>query len=69
MCWRRRYRWHHTAQDEGGNTNFAGTFPLWDILFGTFRMPAGQLPDNYGVDDQATFPREFAGQLAYPFRK
>ena len=63
------HRWHHTAQDEGGNTNFAGTFPLWDILFGTFRMPAGRLPDNYGVDDQATFPREFAGQLGYPFRK
>jgi sterol desaturase/sphingolipid hydroxylase (fatty acid hydroxylase superfamily) len=63
------HRWHHTALEEGGNTNFAGTFPVWDLLFGTFRMPAGRLPDNYGVDDQATFPREFAGQLAYPFRK
>jgi sterol desaturase/sphingolipid hydroxylase (fatty acid hydroxylase superfamily) len=32
----------------GGNTNFAGTFPLWDILFGTFRMQerhaAGPIP-------------------------
>jgi sterol desaturase/sphingolipid hydroxylase (fatty acid hydroxylase superfamily) len=63
------HRWHHTALEEGGNTNFAGTFPVWDLMFGTFRMPAGRLPDNYGVDDQATFPREFAGQLAYPFRK
>ena len=36
------HRWHHTAREEGGDTNFAGTFPLWDILFGTFRMPAGQ---------------------------
>ena len=33
------HRWHHTSREEGGNTNFAGTFPLWDILFGTFRMP------------------------------
>ena len=47
------HRWHHTALEQGGNTNFAGTFPLWDILFGTFRMPEGKLPDNYGVDDQA----------------
>ena len=47
------HRWHHTALEEGGNTNFAGTFPLWDILFGTFRMPENKLPDDYGMDDQA----------------
>lgn len=63
------HRWHHTSPEEGGNTNFAGTFPLWDILFGTWRMPEGVLPDNYGVDDQETFPKEIAGQLAYPFRQ
>jgi sterol desaturase/sphingolipid hydroxylase (fatty acid hydroxylase superfamily) len=63
------HRWHHTSRKEGGDTNFAGTFPLWDILFGTFRMPAGRLPDNYGIEDQASFPRELAGQLVHPFRK
>ena len=36
------HRWHHTSLEEGGNTNFAGTFPIWDILFGTFRMPEGR---------------------------
>jgi sterol desaturase/sphingolipid hydroxylase (fatty acid hydroxylase superfamily) len=63
------HRWHHTSREEGGDTNFAGTFPLWDILFGTFRMPHGALPERYGVDDQASFPREIVGQIAYPFRK
>lgn len=63
------HRWHHTGREEGGDTNFAGTFPLWDILFGTFRMPKGRLPDHYGIDDQASFPGEIIGQLAYPFRK
>jgi sterol desaturase/sphingolipid hydroxylase (fatty acid hydroxylase superfamily) len=63
------HRWHHTSREKGGDTNFAGTFPLWDILFGTFRMPKGALPDQYGVDDQSSFPREIIGQLAYPFRK
>ena len=53
----------------GGNTNFAGTFPIWDILFGTFRMPENRLPGQYGVDDQASFPAGIGGQLAYPFRK
>jgi len=62
------HRWHHTSLEQGGNTNFAGTFPLWDILFGTFRMPANELPEAYGIDDQA-FPTEIAGQLAYPFRQ
>jgi sterol desaturase/sphingolipid hydroxylase (fatty acid hydroxylase superfamily) len=62
------HRWHHTSQEEGGNTNFAGTFPAWDMLFGTFRMPEGRLPDNYGVHDQAV-PSEIGGQLAYPFRQ
>jgi sterol desaturase/sphingolipid hydroxylase (fatty acid hydroxylase superfamily) len=63
------HRWHHTSPEEGGNTNFAGTFPVWDILFGTWRMPEGVLPDNYGVDDQESFPTEIAGQIAYPFRQ
>src|SRR5258708_3603869 len=62
------HRWHHTSLEEGGNTNFAGTFPVWDILFGTFRMPEDRLPDNYGVDDQA-IPSEIGGPLAYPFRQ
>jgi sterol desaturase/sphingolipid hydroxylase (fatty acid hydroxylase superfamily) len=62
------HRWHHTALEEGGHTNFAGTFPVWDILFGTFRMPENRLPDHYGQDD-LTIPTEIAGQLVYPFRQ
>jgi sterol desaturase/sphingolipid hydroxylase (fatty acid hydroxylase superfamily) len=50
------HRWHHTTPNVGGNTNFAGTFPIWDILFRTFRMPVDRLPGQYGVDDQASFP-------------
>ena len=62
------HRWHHTALEAGGNTNFAGTFPIWDILFGTFRMPENELPAGYGVDDQEV-PSQIGGQLAYPFRQ
>jgi len=61
------HRWHHTAVNDGGNTNFAGTFPLWDLMFGTFRMPEGRLPDNYGKDEPE-MPGEFVGQVAFPFR-
>ncbi len=62
------HRWHHTAMDRGGETNFAGTFPIWDILFGTFRMPKDELPDNYGAEND-TVPSSIEGQLAYPFRQ
>ena|SRR5438477_6087791 len=62
------HRWHHTGVAEGGDTNFAGTFPLWDILFGTFRMPDGVLPKNYGAGDPA-MPGSFTDQLVYPFRR
>ncbi len=62
------HRWHHTALDRGGDTNFAGTFPVWDILFGTFRMPEGELPDNYGAEND-TVPQSIEGQLVFPFRQ
>src|ERR1700737_1560170 len=62
------HRWHHTSREEGGNSNFAGTLPVWDILFGTFRMPQGALPDNYGLDEDIV-PSEIVGQLAYPFQR
>jgi sterol desaturase/sphingolipid hydroxylase (fatty acid hydroxylase superfamily) len=60
------HRWHHTAADRGGEKNFAATFPMLDLLFGTFYMPAGELPDRYGIDDR-TFPTSFPRQLAHPF--
>lgn len=61
------HRWHHTRIDQGGGANFAPTFAIWDVLFGTFFMPAGELPARYGIDD-APFPSKFSSQLAYPFK-
>ncbi len=60
------HRWHHTALDRGGTRNFAGTFAIWDVLFGTYYMPKGQLPDAYGIGD-ASFPRGFGRQMLHPF--
>ena len=59
------HRWHHTAADRGGNKNFAGTFPIWDLMFGTFYMPENELPDAYGIDDQS-FPESFGAPDAVP---
>jgi sterol desaturase/sphingolipid hydroxylase (fatty acid hydroxylase superfamily) len=61
------HRWHHTAAARGGEKNFAGTFPIWDVLFATFYMPKSQAPDAYGVAEP--LPETFGAQLLYPFRR
>jgi sterol desaturase/sphingolipid hydroxylase (fatty acid hydroxylase superfamily) len=61
------HRWHHTAEERGGATNFAGTFPVFDLLFGTFRMPKDEMPSDYGISSK-DMPPSFAGQMMYPFR-
>lgn len=62
------HRWHHTGVDEGGDSNFASTFAIWDYLFGTFYMPEGVLPQEYGVDDPL-FPTTWHGQMIVPFKQ
>ena len=53
--------------ERGGEKNFAATFPVLDLIFGTFYMPK-QLPEAYGVSDKA-FPGGFGAQMIYPFRQ
>ncbi|HWA04208.1 MAG TPA: sterol desaturase family protein [Rhizomicrobium sp.] len=57
------HRWHHTRETVG--RNFAGTFSLWDWMFGTFHMPQGALPENYGIAD-SDVPESFGLQMLYP---
>jgi len=57
------HRWHHARAV--CDANFASTFPLWDVMFGTFHMPVGELPKDYGIDDQE-MPEGLVPQLLYP---
>lgn len=59
------HRWHHSKDLAARDRNFAPTFPVWDLMFGTYYMPRGVLPDDYGVGG---VPSHFLGQLIYPFR-
>lgn len=61
------HRWHHTTADQGGDKNFASTFPILDLMFGTFYMPKDRIPDAYGVADP--IPQGFGEQMLYPFRR
>lgn len=57
------HRWHH--EQSVVDKNFASTFSLWDLMFGTYYMPAGVLPQTYGIDDKA-MPEGLMPQLIYP---
>lgn len=60
------HRWHHTTEREAQDKNFSGMFPFWDVIFGTFYMPKGQIPVEFGVSEPV--PENFIGQLIYPFK-
>jgi sterol desaturase/sphingolipid hydroxylase (fatty acid hydroxylase superfamily) len=64
------HRWHHASDREAQDKNFAGFFPVWDLVFGTFHCPRRQ-PLAFGAvnADGSTVPPGFFAQLAYPFRE
>jgi len=62
------HRWHHTSEDEGLDKNFAGLLPIFDVVFGTYYMPKGRLPQAFGLKNEV-IPESFWRQLAYPFRR
>ncbi|HEY5711821.1 MAG TPA: sterol desaturase family protein [Allosphingosinicella sp.] len=63
----RFHHWHHGLEAEAVDKNFAIHFPLFDRLFGTFHMPPGRWPENYGVPEKV--PPGYWRQFFYPFQR
>ncbi|MEO7853816.1 MAG: sterol desaturase family protein, partial [Rubrivivax sp.] len=61
------HHWHRASDEEGIDKNFAAFLPLWDLLFGTARLPQ-HWPQRYGTVEFQP-PESYLGQLAYPFRR
>jgi sterol desaturase/sphingolipid hydroxylase (fatty acid hydroxylase superfamily) len=61
------HRWHHTHADEGGNANFAPTFPFIDVLFGTYYEQKDALPTVFGTPHDPVSNTNILDQVAYPF--
>ena len=59
------HRWHHSREREAWDKNFAGLLPLWDVLFGTYYMPQGRYPENFGINEP--MPAGWTGQFFEPF--
>jgi sterol desaturase/sphingolipid hydroxylase (fatty acid hydroxylase superfamily) len=62
------HRWHHTHADQGGNANFAPTFPFIDLLFGTYYEPRGIRPAVFGTPHDPISNANILSQVLYPFR-
>jgi sterol desaturase/sphingolipid hydroxylase (fatty acid hydroxylase superfamily) len=60
------HHWHHSNEPDAHCSNYSVFLPVWDLVFGTYFMPADRRPQRYGVDDPV--PPRFADQLWYPMR-
>lgn len=63
----RFHHWHHGLEKEAFDVNFAIHLPLFDKLFGTFHLPQGRWPKDYGIPEDV--PRDYWGQQLYPFTR
>jgi len=62
------HHWHHAADAEGVDVNFAVHLQLLDWLFGTFHLPKGRWPKAYGLASGERVPPGYLPQLVEPFR-
>jgi lathosterol oxidase len=62
------HHWHHAAEREAIDKDFAVHLPLLDWLFGTYHQPAGRWPAAYGLAGGERMPDGFWGQLLHPLR-
>ncbi|MBL8673811.1 MAG: sterol desaturase family protein [Rhodospirillales bacterium] len=60
------HHWHHAADQEGIDKNFAIHLPMIDKVFGTFYLPEGKWPTAYGIAPDPV-PKGFFKQFLYPF--
>jgi len=64
----RYHHWHHAADKNAVDVNFAIHLPFLDRLFGTHYLPKTAWPERYGLIDDKLPPGFFA-QLMSPFRR
>jgi lathosterol oxidase len=61
------HHWHHGAEPEAVDKNFAVHLPVLDRLFGTYHLPENRWPVSYGLADRTPVPSGYVRQLVDPF--
>ncbi len=62
------HHWHHSKDHQYMDANYAVHLPVIDMLFGTYRCPRGEWPDEYGIVSGEP-PPGFWGQMWHPFQR
>ncbi|MEB3198649.1 MAG: GH3 auxin-responsive promoter family protein [Candidatus Sericytochromatia bacterium] len=62
-----QHRFHHSRAIAESNTNYGNKLSLYDQLFGTYYLPHGQGPLEYGLINR-DYPKGFWAQLWAPFQ-
>jgi sterol desaturase/sphingolipid hydroxylase (fatty acid hydroxylase superfamily) len=60
------HRWHHSRIRRESNANYANHLAVWDVLFGTYHLPAGEAVSELGLRNP-DYPQTFRDQLRTPF--
>jgi lathosterol oxidase len=62
------HHWHHAAEPQAVDKNFAVHVPLLDVIFGTAYLPA-RWPSAYGLSQGEPPPPGYVSQFFWPFRR
>lgn len=58
---------HHAQDRRHQDSNFSGSTPIWDVVFGTFNHPDRCTLGPLGIEESPV-PQGFLAQLLFPFR-
>ena len=67
ICTPEFHRWHHSTDPKYAYKHFAGSFAIWDYLFGSGMRMDGSFPKEIGLSNP--IPDSFLEQLKYPFQQ
>jgi sterol desaturase/sphingolipid hydroxylase (fatty acid hydroxylase superfamily) len=62
------HRWHHSRRIAESNNNYAHSFVVWDLLFGTYFRPRDRAVEDLGLRS-SDYPHRFLAQLVAPFAR
>jgi sterol desaturase/sphingolipid hydroxylase (fatty acid hydroxylase superfamily) len=62
------HHWHHAAEPDAIDKNFAVHTPIWDSLFGTYYLP-DRWPSAYGLSGGGPVPSGWLRQLLHPLTR
>ena len=61
------HRWHHVREPAIHDKNFAPTFPIFDLMFGTFHMPKAGERCRPAMASRGRAGQAIIGQMIHPF--